>query len=442
MTVVRNWRALSVVLALVVAAPLMSSCTPEPSLLVGIHSDVTYDVESSRISATLDAEDAVGSRVVRTTLRWNVVEAAQGVFDWSKPDYVVDQAQQRGMKVYFIVRDAPEWASGSADPKVVPSGTTQFNQFVNRFKTFTRKAVQRYGDRVKHWEVWSEPNEDHYWQPAGLNPKRDKARWIDMYVQLYKATVAYVKPVDSSVQLAVGALTGLTQSCCILGTDYLRALIARNVPFEHLAVNPHSSYNEPPWVCIAGRRNFCDIQKMRDILVANNRSNVQMWVAEFGWQVGAFTRSGTKARRLRVPGNQYRLALWPSSGQVVVEGRTLDYSSITRTDTYSDINLTAPMDTIPPNGTQLHSPQAEAAHASYVRAAYQMLKGTYRPAAGRPQQNYKYVKVAVYFVSFDKNVTNWGMYGLFRTPQPDWSNPGNWILAPKPGAQAFSDESP
>jgi hypothetical protein len=37
---------------------------------------------------------------------------------------------------------------------------------------------------------------------------------------------------------------------------------------------------------------------------------------------------------------------------------------------------------------------------------------------------------------------NWGMYGLFRTPEPNWSQPGTWVVAAKPAAQAFKDEVP
>ena len=63
----------------------------------------------------------------------------------------------------------PQWANGSTDPKVVPSNAAVFNTFVNRYKAFFKTAVQRYGNRVKHWEVWTEPNENHYWQPLGLD---------------------------------------------------------------------------------------------------------------------------------------------------------------------------------------------------------------------------------------------------------------------------------
>jgi hypothetical protein len=436
-----RWRALAVVLAATLSTTLLSSCDPAPPRLYGTHDDLTYDVDNSRISSVYDFEDAFGVGISRNTLRWRMVQPTPSTFDWSKVDYVVDQATQRGIKVQFVVREAPEWASGSSDPIVVPSAQPAFDAFVTKYKNFVKAAIQRYGDTVKNWELWSEPNENHYWQPLGLSPGRDRERWMDLYAQLYKSTFAYVKGVNSSVKIAIGALTGLGGSCCILGTDFLHGMINRAVPFKVLAINPHAGKNQAPWSCVEFERSFCDIQKIRDILVSRGKANVQLWVSEYGWQVGAFTRTGTNRIRLRIPGDRNRLNLWPPSGQVVLQGKTYNYSSITRTDDgYSDIHLSAILPTVPPNGTQLYSPQAEQTHADYVRAALQMIKGTYHPAAGRPQQNYSYVKVAIYFDNVDKNMTAWGMYGLFRTPVPNFSDPGKWFAQPKPAAAAFHDE--
>jgi hypothetical protein len=444
---VKHFRwGVALLVAAALPAALLTSCTPPPKQIFGMHDDLTWDSDNSRIASTYDYEQAFGSKISRNTLRWNVVQSSPTSFNWSKPDYVVKQATQRGIAVDFVVRDAPAWANSSTDPKVVPSGATAFNTFVNRYKAFFTKAVQRYGDRVKYWEVWSEPNENHYWQPSGLNPVHDQKRWIDMYAQLFNATRAAVQSVNTSVKVSVGAITGLGASCCILGTDFVKGLISRNVTFPYLAINPHSGQNQPPWQCIQFQQSFCDIAKIRTILVNAKRSGTELWATEFGWQVGAYTNTGTTRSRLRVPGDRNRLNLWPASGKVTLwdgksqTSRTVSYSSITRTDNgYSDINLTKALLATPANGTQLSSAVAEQNQATYVRAALQMLKGTYQPASGRPQQNYSYVRIGIYFDNVDKTVTYWGMYGLLHTAIPNYNDPGHWILQPKPAAGAFHD---
>jgi hypothetical protein len=242
--------------------------------------------------------------------------------------------------------------------------------------------------------------------------------------------------------VAIGAITGIGASCCILGTEFVSGMISRGVAFKYVAVNPHSSQNQAPWECIQFRQSFCDVQKIRNILVNANRSTVGLWISEFGWQVGGFTRSGTTATKLRVPGDANKLKLWPNSGQVVVGQDTFNYQSITRGASYSDINLAAPMASVPPSFTPVWSPQAEQKQATYLRAALQMIKGTYRPAAGRPPQNYSYVQTALYYRNRDKTSVNWGMYGLFHGPIPTFDESQPWYLHPKPAAGVFNDEVP
>jgi hypothetical protein len=436
-------RLLAIALLVALPASLLTACDPPPpTRLFGTHDDLTYDVDNSRISSTYDYEDAFDIRISRNTLRWNTVQTGPNTYDWAKTDWVVKQATDRGIKIQFMVRDAPQWATGSADPKIVPSNQTAFNTFATRYKNFFVKAVQRYGDRVKNWEVWSEPNEYYYWQPQGLTPNGNTARWIDLYAQLFKTTAPAVASANSSVKVAVGAVTGIGASCCILGTEFVKGLIDRGVNFKYLALNPHSGENQAPWQCIQFKQSFCDIQKIRDVLVSKGKSSVGMWVSEFGWQVGAFTRTGTTLRKLRIPGNQNRLNLWPASGEVLVQGKKVNYTSITRTADYSDINLARLLTSLPPVGTPIASPQAEATQATYVRAALQMMKGTYTPASGRPQQNYSYLQVGIYYRDFDKTSTNFGMYGLFHAPTPTFQQAQPWFLQAKPAAGAFKDESP
>jgi hypothetical protein len=300
--------------------------------------------------------------------------------------------------------------------------------------------------------VWTEPNENNYWQPQGLTPKGNTARWIDMYAQLYRDTVAAVRTVNTSVQVAVGAITGLGASCCILGPTFLNGLIDRNVTFSDVAINPHNIRNHAPWTCIQFAQNFCDIQLMRNVLVNRNRSGVHLWVTEFGWQVGGFTSPTSTTTSLRVPGDQYKLALWPNSGQVIVNGVTRNYSSINRTamidtnangvtEPHNVVTLTSALPSAPAANTEVASPQAESTHATYVRQALRMLRGVYQPASGRPQQNYKFVEMAIYFRTYDVKSVWWGMMGLTHEPVPNFARPGEWFLRGRPAAGAFLEET-
>lgn len=444
----RLLRPRPIAFVMVIVCVLAGTCGPSAAVLWGIHGDHTWDSNNGRIRSALQTEAAFGSKISRNTLRWNVVQANPFQFDWSKPDYVVNQAEAAGQQVLFVVRAAPPWASGSFDSKVIPTDPTKFTNFVNHYKGFFLGAVQRYGARVKHWEVWTEPNESIYWQPQGLSPSTHREQWIDMYARLFRETRAAVRAVNTSVKISIGALSGLGASCCIRGPIFLDGLINRNVTFEYLAANPHSLRNYAPWECVQFQQSFCDIQLIRDVLVARGRSTVKIWVTEFGWTVGAYTSPGSSTTQIRIPGGFYKLRLWPNSGQVKISGVTRNYSSINRSamidtngngipEEHNLLTLTTALPSAPAAKVEVVSPAAEATHATYVREAMKMLKGTYRPASGRPPQNYNYVEVAIYFRSYDVKATFFGMYGLTHEPVPNFDRPGEWFLQARPAAGEF-----
>src|SRR5207247_7205958 len=48
---------------------------------------------------------------VRCEFVWNQVEPQAGVFDWTKPDHLVDQAEKLGLKLFILIgfQYAPDW---------------------------------------------------------------------------------------------------------------------------------------------------------------------------------------------------------------------------------------------------------------------------------------------------------------------------------------------
>jgi hypothetical protein len=271
-----------------------------------------------------------------------------------------------------------------------------------------------------------------------------------MYTELYKKTRATVRTVNTSVELAVGSLAGIQASCCILGTDFLNGLIDRGLAFDDLAIEPHALRNQAPWVTIQYDGNFSDIKLIRDILVSRNRPSVNVWVTEWGWRVAGYTSPGSTTTQLKVRGNIYALALWPNTGQVVVNGVARNYSSINRNVSYDSdgngvgephnfIYLTSALPSAPAAYTEVASAAAEATQATYVQESIKMLRGTYQPQSGRPPQNYSYVELATYFENYDRQIPSWGMYGLMHQPVPDYNHPGKWFLKGRPAAGAFQN---
>ncbi|MCB9674492.1 MAG: hypothetical protein H6737_05205 [Alphaproteobacteria bacterium] len=109
------------------------------------------------------AADA-GIRLVRFDFNWFQVETAPGVFDWSIPDRFVDTAEAEGLAVYATVAYSPSWIEPGCD-----DASGDLHQWCRNavpdeaaWTGFLAAAVGRYGDRVKHWGLWNEPNLDHF----------------------------------------------------------------------------------------------------------------------------------------------------------------------------------------------------------------------------------------------------------------------------------------
>ncbi|MFH1847980.1 MAG: endo-1,4-beta-xylanase, partial [Candidatus Omnitrophota bacterium] len=124
---------------------------------------------------------------VRQVVRWDLIEPVKGDFKWKDLDDAVDRASEKGINIYgqFLWKAWSDPTSG--DPEAIKN-------WVN----FVAKAVARYKDKIKHWEVWNEPDFDGFWKPTSA----------DNYVKLLKATYATAKAVDPDCRIILGGLMG------------------------------------------------------------------------------------------------------------------------------------------------------------------------------------------------------------------------------------------
>jgi len=109
---------------------------------------------------------------VRIPFNWAQMQPSQGTApDFATMDGRVETAARSGLDVLALVLDSPHWAA--EDPKRVlstPKGTASYT-------AFARALIARYGSSgtfwaehpdvprqpVTHWQIWNEPNIEHYW---------------------------------------------------------------------------------------------------------------------------------------------------------------------------------------------------------------------------------------------------------------------------------------
>jgi hypothetical protein len=242
------------------------------SVQYGFHMDISYLADPAVRQTVISKDAAIGSEIGRNTFSMAHIQPKRGEYDWTRIDSIIGRMRAAGMQRLFVVSGSPKWANGSSDRFYVPQLSLLFNRWVSDYAAFMRVAASRY--RGQMWELGNEPNEYYFWKPQ---PK------VAQYVRWYSALRTAILAVDPTAKVSVGGLTGLSQSCCIRGADFLRGILAAGVPIDRLAIHPYTRFSPDDHVPF--ETNFDDIALIHDILEGAGRHNIPLWVTEWGWDV-------------------------------------------------------------------------------------------------------------------------------------------------------------
>ncbi|UCD29772.1 MAG: PKD domain-containing protein, partial [Planctomycetota bacterium] len=157
---------------------------------------------------------------------WQMIEATQGVYNWSTPDQVVAEANARGLHIYAGLGYCPLWASAGSDHRGPLNNPQDWYDFVY-------DCVSRYKDSIKYWELWNEPNLDNFWMGT-------RSQYID---QILKVGADAVHAADPTAKVCGPELAHLTSG----DKDWyhwLRESIEQ--AGDKLDVVTHHCYKTPP----------------------------------------------------------------------------------------------------------------------------------------------------------------------------------------------------
>ena len=114
---------------------------------------------------------------IRYNLNWNLVNPAQGVYDWSYPDREIGFAKAAGLKIYLTVTTPPTWATGASYPNEDAILYCFFNPghpdcqpgpnakipSKAAFEAFATELVTRYRNDVDAWGFGAEVHDAAFW---------------------------------------------------------------------------------------------------------------------------------------------------------------------------------------------------------------------------------------------------------------------------------------
>lgn len=227
----------------------------------------------------------LGVKWARVQTGWCRCETEKGRFNFAWLDEIVDSLIRIGIQPWFnlgygnrlYTPEAPhESAVGWA-----PTHTEEARQAWLRF---VRAAGEHFASRVRHWEIWNEPNGSGFWRPEKPSPAG--------YVDLVKLTAPELRARVPGAVLIGGALAGTP-------TTYLDGCLELGLAeqVDRISYHPYQLLPESGYAaCIAGWREK----------IGRRNPKAQLWQAECGCPstdngIGALTP---------LPWNESRQARW------------------------------------------------------------------------------------------------------------------------------------
>lgn len=195
-----------------------------------------------------DVASRAGVKWTREEFHWNWIQSERGEWDFTYFDKLVDTATEHGISVYALCCYWTSWTDKCTD------------EGIEDYCRYLEALVQRYGDRIKHWEIWNEPN-IFFWDCGQ-----------EMYVKLLNHAYETIKRVDPDAKVL---------GCSTAGIDvkFIQAVMDQGGRFDDLTIHPYRGRLNGP--------QFAE-ELRRTRKLAGGRD---VWITEMGWpsNIGGLT---------------------------------------------------------------------------------------------------------------------------------------------------------
>jgi hypothetical protein len=208
--------------AQVIAAPTSPSNSGFMSYVRSDRLGITF-INSAQIHASGNRYDlalSLGAGWNRYPVYWDRIEREQGIYDWREYDELVIEDTTHQLQANAILLgipgfhregdvprglNEPIYADGSDFPKSADSALNPNNPWANfvyntvqRYKpngTLAQEQGWRFGQGVRVWEIWNEPDLPQFWSGS-----------VRAYARLLKTAYIVIKQADPEAQVMFGGL--------------------------------------------------------------------------------------------------------------------------------------------------------------------------------------------------------------------------------------------
>ncbi|MEX1016210.1 MAG: endo-1,4-beta-xylanase [Phycisphaeraceae bacterium] len=212
--------------------------------------------------------EEAGINYVRMFPEWNSVQPAEGQWNWERADEIVANANRHGIEISGMFQYFASFAS-SHDPSDAGDHGARTRTFpirdIQRWRDYVQGVVERYGDDIRYWEVWNEPNSGVF---ARNMSHAD-------YAQLVREAHITAKAIDERINIGI--------TCANYDLAFLSRVIEAGAAdhFDFVAVHPYENVGS---MLEGGERAFLELgENLRQMLASLNQpADLPLWITEIG----------------------------------------------------------------------------------------------------------------------------------------------------------------
>ncbi|RRJ95935.1 hypothetical protein Ga0100231_018365 [Opitutaceae bacterium TAV4] len=159
-------------------------------------SDHSMSLGGSTRRKTLALLDALGVDIAREEPSWHRIKTnADAPWDFTRPDQMLADYTARGIEMQAILNYGVPWATTATDTRDARRTMPQMEPWLD----YVRTTVNRYKDRVRHWEIWNEPDIG-FWKSTTAQ-----------YVGLFNRTSAEIARLQPEARIMNGGFAMVTR---------------------------------------------------------------------------------------------------------------------------------------------------------------------------------------------------------------------------------------
>ncbi|RLT37379.1 MAG: hypothetical protein DWI57_13760, partial [Chloroflexi bacterium] len=250
-----------------------------PAQMAGMNVALEQYTNGGQRRAALEKLAAAGFGWVRQRADWRLLQPSPGRYAWAQMDDILADVTAAGLEVVIVLDGSPVWARAPLDraptdnPFAPPAHNADFARFASAF-------ALRYGESVRFYQIWDEPNIAPHWGNRLIEPVA--------YGRMLAEVVPAIRAADADAVILLAALapTADRGHTAIDEGWYLRRLYAAGAApyFDAVAAQPFGfglAADDPR--SRVELLNFQRIGLLRRVMVAAGDGDKPLWAVRYGW---------------------------------------------------------------------------------------------------------------------------------------------------------------